>query len=398
MAFAPASAALQRQMQAPIEKVLLVDDNRKSLLALEAILEGPDRRIVKATSGEEALKHLLHQQFAVILLDVKMAGIDGYETAKIIREREKTRDIPIIFLTSYNKADSQIAKGYAYGAVDYIIKPVVPETLRSKVAVFIELARRTGALRQKNLQLEAAEAALQERTRELAERVEELARSNAELERFAYVASHDLKEPLRMVTSYTSLLARRYKGKLDSDADEFINYAVDGAIRMEQLIQDLLLYSRAGIRDGCGMPVDLEMVLARAVANLQTAITETGALVTHDSLPTVNGDDPQLVQIFQNLIGNGIKFRAAMPPRIHVSVRDQEAEWVFAIQDNGIGINPEYADRIFVIFQRLHTRTDYPGNGIGLAICKKVIENHGGRIWLESAPRKGATFYFTLPK
>ncbi|HEY3197806.1 MAG TPA: ATP-binding protein [Nitrospirales bacterium] len=391
-------AALSREIETPIQNVLLVDDSQQSLLALEAILDGSDCRIVKATSGEEALKHLLGQQFAVILLDIKMAGMDGYETAKLIREREKTRDIPIIFLTSYNKEDAHIAKGYAYGAVDYIIKPVLPETLRSKVSAFIELARRTAALRQKNLQLEAAEAALQERTRQLAERVEELARSNAELERFAYVASHDLKEPLRMVTSYTTLLARRYKGKLDRDADEFINYAVDGAVRMEQLIQDLLLYSRVGIRDLFFKSVDCEVVYARALANLEAALTETGALVTHDPLPTVQGDDTQLVQVFQNLIGNGIKFRGELTPCIHVSVKDKKKEWLIAVEDNGIGIDPQYADRIFVIFQRLHGRADYPGNGIGLAICKKVVENHGGRIWLKSQCGKGATFYFTIPK
>ena len=398
MPFVGESAALSREIETPIQNVLLVDDSRQNLLALEAILEGSDCRIVKATSGEEALKHLLKQQFAVILLDIKMAGMDGYETAKLIREREKTRDIPIIFLTSYNKEDAHIAKGYAYGAVDYIIKPVVPETLRSKVSAFIELARRTAALRQKNLQLEAAEEALQERTRQLAERVEELARSNAELERFAYVASHDLKEPLRMVTSFTTLLARRYKGKLDRDADEFINYAVDGAVRMEQLIQDLLLYSRVGIRDLVLKSVDCEVVYAHALANLQAALRETGALVTHDPLPTVQGDDTQLVQVFQNLIGNGIKFRGEITPCIHVSVKDRKKEWVVAVEDNGIGIDPQYADRIFVIFQRLHGRADYPGNGIGLAICKKVVENHGGRIWFKSQLRKGATFYFTIPK
>jgi two-component system sensor histidine kinase/response regulator len=398
MAIVTQSAASPRELKSSPEKVLLVDDSQDSLLAMEAILEGPDRKIVRTTSGEEALKHLLHEQFAVILLDVKMAGMDGYETAKLIREREKTRDIPIIFMTSHNKEDAQIAKGYAYGAVDYIIKPVVPDTLRSKVAVFIELARRQAALREKNLQLEAAEKALQERTRQLADRIEDLARSNAELERFAYVASHDLKEPLRMVTSYTTLLARRYKGKLDSDADAFINYAVDGAVRMEQLIQDLLLYSRVGIRDLFFKPVDCELVLTRALANLQVGLTETGALVTHDILPTVNGDDTQLVQVFQNLIGNGIKFRTEMTPCIHVSVQQKAKEWVFAIRDNGIGIDPQYADRIFVIFQRLHSRADYPGNGIGLAICKKIIENHGGRIWLESQPGRGATFYFTIQK
>jgi light-regulated signal transduction histidine kinase (bacteriophytochrome) len=167
---------------------------------------------------------------------------------------------------------------------------------------------------------------------------------------------------------------------------------------MEQLIQDLLLYSRAGIRDWFCKPVDCEVVLARALANLQTAIEETRAHVTHDPLPTVKADDTQLVQVFQNLICNGIKFRTEATPCIHISVKEQETEWVLAIQDNGIGIDPEYAERIFVIFQRLHSRADYPGNGIGLAICKKVIENHGGRIWLKSLPRKGATFYFTIPK
>lgn len=386
------------EIEAPLENVLIVDDSLQSLLALEAILEGPDRTLVRATSGEEALKHLLEQSFAVILLDIKMTGMDGYQTAKLIREREKTRDIPIIFLTSYNKEDAQIAKGYAYGAVDYIIKPVVAETLRSKVAVFIELSRRRAALTQKNFELQAAENMLRERTRELAERVEDLARSNTELERFAYVASHDLREPLRMVTSYTKLLARRYKGRLDRDADEFINYAVDGAVRMEQLIEDLLLYSRMGVRDLLFKPVDCEIVLTRALANLQTALQESGALVTHDPLPTVMGDDTLLVQVFQNLIGNGIKFRGEMTPCVHVSVNERPEEWVFAIQDNGMGIDPQYADRIFVIFQRLHSRAEYSGSGIGLAICKKVVENHAGRIWLESQLGKGATFYFTILK
>jgi two-component system sensor histidine kinase/response regulator len=380
-----------------VENVLLVDDNPESLLALEAILEGPDRHLVKARSGQEALKCLLDQNFAVILLDVKMIGLDGYETARMIRQREKNRDIPIIFLTSYNKEDAQVAKGYSYGAVDYIIKPVVPDTLRSKVGVFIELSKRTADLRRKNLELEAAEKALHERTEELARRVEELARSNAELERFAYVASHDLKEPLRMVTSYTKLLARRYKGKLDADAEEFMNFAVDGAGRMEQLIEDLLVYSRVGNRDKLMRRVDCEVVLGRAVANLETAIQESGAAVTHDPLPTLMADDTQLVQVFQNLIGNAIKFRREVP-RIHVAVRNMGSEYIFSIHDNGIGIDPNYADRIFVIFQRLHTRTEYPGNGIGLAICKKVIEQHSGRIWLDSHPGDGSTFYFAIPK
>ena len=377
--------------------VLLVDDDLDNLVALEAILEGPDRTLVKATSGEEALKCLLHDEFAVILLDVKMAGIDGYETAKLIRQREKTRDVPIIFLTSYNKEDAQVIKGYSYGAVDYIIKPLVAEILQSKVAVFIELAKRTAALTRKNMELELAERMLGERTKELAERVEELARSNAELERFAYVASHDLKEPLRMVTSYTRLLARRYKGKLDADAEDFINFAIDGASRMEQLIQDLLVYSRVGIRDLFFKPTDCEVVLSQALGNLQAALEESAAVITHDSLPVVKGDATQLVQIFQNLIGNAIKFRVDKAPRVHVSAEDKGDEWVFSVQDNGIGIDPQYRDRIFVVFQRLHSREEYPGNGIGLAICKKILDNHAGRIWMSSQPGKGSTFYFSLP-
>jgi light-regulated signal transduction histidine kinase (bacteriophytochrome) len=274
---------------------------------------------------------------------------------------------------------------------------LVPEILQSKVSVFIELSKRTAALTRKNLELELTEKMLEERTKELAERVEELARSNAELERFAYVASHDLKEPLRMVTSYTRLLARRYKGKLDADAEDFINFAIDGAARMEQLIQDLLVYSRVGIRDLFVKPTDCEVVLGQALGNLQAAIEESDAAVTHDTLPVVKGDATQLVQIFQNLIGNAIKFHGEKPPRIHISAEDKENEWVFSVQDNGIGIDPQYRERIFVIFQRLHSREEYPGNGIGLAICKKILENHAGRIWLSSQPGKGSTFYFSLP-
>jgi PAS domain S-box-containing protein len=226
---------------------------------------------------------------------------------------------------------------------------------------------------------------------------QELAYSNTELQQFAYVASHDLQEPLRMVASYTQLLARRYRGKLDSDADEFISYAVDGANRMQRLINDLLSYSRLGTQ---GKPLELtgsESALAQALANLQLAIAENEAVVSHDPLPTVWADETQLVQLFQNLVGNAIKFRSTQPPRIHISAEQKEREWLFSVSDNGIGIEPEYAERIFVIFQRLHSQAEYSGTGIGLAFCKRIVERHGGRIWMESQPGQGATFYFTLP-
>jgi light-regulated signal transduction histidine kinase (bacteriophytochrome) len=231
----------------------------------------------------------------------------------------------------------------------------------------------------------------------LKQSLEELARSNTDLEQFAYVASHDLQEPLRMVTGYTQLLARRYKGHLDADADEFIAYAVDGATRMQRLLNDLLAYSRVSTRGADFQSTDCEEVLAQTLTNLKVMMEESEAVVTHDPLPTVIADEVQLGQLFQNLIGNALKFHGAEPPRVHVSVVQQDREWVFSVCDNGIGIDPAYVERIFVIFQRLHSQQQYPGTGIGLAICKKIVERHGGRIWVESEPGKGATFYFTLP-
>ena len=228
--------------------------------------------------------------------------------------------------------------------------------------------------------------------------VAELKRSNDELQQFAYVSSHDLQEPLRMVTSYTQLLAKRYKGQLDSDADEFIGYAVDGCDRIKGLIHDLLAYSRAGTTGKALCNVPGEDALQKALANLRITIEQSGAVVSHDSLPVIRTDETQLTQVFQNLVGNAIKYRRAELPRIHVSsTKNGDNEWIFSVRDNGLGIAPQYFERIFILFQRLHGRNEFEGTGIGLAICKKVLERLGGRIWVESEPGKGSTFYFALP-
>ena len=231
----------------------------------------------------------------------------------------------------------------------------------------------------------------------LLRKMEELARSNEELGQFAYVASHDLQEPLRMVTSYMQLLSRRYAGRLDSDADEFIAFAVDGASRMRRLIGDLLAYSRVGSKGAELIDTSSEDALRQALVNLGTLIEETDAVVTHDPLPSVRADEPQLVQLFQNLVGNAITYHGTEVPRIHISAAiDAEDRWSFAVTDNGIGIDSQYFERIFGMFQRLHDREEYAGTGIGLAICRKIVERHGGTISVESQPGRGSTFRFTL--
>lgn len=231
----------------------------------------------------------------------------------------------------------------------------------------------------------------------LAHQAEALRRSNAELERFAYVASHDLREPLRTVTSFVQLLERRYKGRLDAEADDYIRFAVDGAKRMQQLIDDLLEFSRIERAGAPTEPASLERVLEQALFNLDAAVREASARVTHDPLPTVVGNHSQLVAVLQNLLANALKFRRAEPPEVHVSARREDNAWTVSVADNGIGIEPRYFDRLFQMFNRLHTRETYPGTGIGLAICRKIVERHGGRIWVESEPGKGSTFRFTLP-
>jgi hypothetical protein len=522
-------------------KILLVDDTQENLVSLEAALEVLGEELVLARSGKEALRHLLDDDFAAILLDVKMPDMDGFETAEFIRSRPSSRHTPILFLTGYSN-EEHLFRGYDLGAVDFLFKPIVPEVLRSKVAVFVELSRKArlleeqaSVLRQQAATLQKAEqqfrslleaapdamiicrasgdivlinsrtevifgyprtellgqhirtlvpgwrfemlaspdedsvpafpsaslsdeldamrrdgstfpveislsplevdegllittairditarkqaererAQAEEEVRHLnahleqlnmnleervLERTEALLRSNDELAQFAYIASHDLQEPLRTVSLYTQLLESRYKNVLDGDARQFMAYITDNAARMELLIYDLLEFSRVEA-DGVNRlmtATSCDAALDDAVANLQARIDERHVTIERDPLPTVLGDRIQLTRVFSNLLINAIKYgHPDRTPHIHVSAAPQAPGWVISVKDNGTGIEPEYRERVFGIFKRLHGR-DNPGTGMGLAICRKIVTRHGGTIWVDSVPDSGSTFSFTL--
>jgi two-component system sensor histidine kinase/response regulator len=373
-------------------KILLVDDRSANLLALQAVLDNRGYEIVTAASGQEAVARTLENDFAVILLDVMMPGMDGFETASRIRALEKRKRTPIIFVTAYEEEQSH--RGYDAGAIDFLYKPIDPDVLRFKVSVFADLHRQNELVRQYSIQLQTANAALERR---IEERTGELRISNEELRQFAYAASHDLKEPLRTMAACAKLLSERYGTRLGSDGGKFIDHIVTAARHMDSLLNDLLAYTTHGNAE-CDMNAecDAEAVWVAVLMALDVAIRESDAVITHDPLPQVSADFNELLQLFQNLIGNGLKYRREEVPRIHVSAERREDQWLFSVQDNGLGIDPSYSDQIFGIFKRVHGR-EYPGNGIGLAICKKIVERHNGRIWVESEPAKGSTFFFTLP-
>lgn len=455
-------------------EILVVEDSPTQAEKLKYVLEKNDLRVSIALSGKDALKLLKDHKPSIVISDVVMPEMDGYELCKHIKTDEKLKDIPVILLTALSDT-KDVLRGLECGADNFITKPYDDGYLLSRinhillnrelrkneqvqlgVKVFFsgqnflitserqqildlllstyetavrqngelietrdelkalneqleqKVEERTAALKEEITERKRSEEELgkyrgrleelvEQRTAELKKMTDELSRSNADLQQFAYAASHDLQEPLRGIAGFVGLLERRYKGKLDKKADEFIDYIIEDVKRMQMLIKDLLEYSRIDTKSRIFRVTNCSLVLEEAIYNLRSAIEESGTEVTYDLLPIVMGDASQLKRLFQNLIGNAIKFRSDKIPRIHISAGRERDDWVFSVRDNGIGIEPKYFARIFTVFQRLHTRDKYEGTGIGLAVCKKIVERHGGRIWVESRPGEGSTFYFTLP-
>jgi signal transduction histidine kinase len=361
-------------------QVLVVEDNPlDATLVVRALNKDGFEVVADVVQDEAAFTSALRAHPPeVVLADYNLPGWKGMEALGVLRR--EGLDIPMI-LVSGALGDVNAVECIKQGATDYVLK--------DGLVRLPEVVRR--ALREKGERTWRRQA-----EEDLARKVDELARSNADLEQFAYVASHDLQEPLRMVTAYTQLLAERYRGKLDENADKFIAYASDGAQRMQVLIRDLLAFSRVGGKEA-PESVDCNAVMKDVLQALAAAIEESAAVIRHGELPVVWADRTQIAQVFQNLIGNAIKFRGKEPPMVSLQAEPAGQQWQFSVSDNGIGIAPEYAENVFVVFQRLHGRGEYPGNGIGLAICKKIVEHNGGKIWVESQPGSGSTFKFTLP-
>ncbi len=529
------------------KQILVVDDAPASLQLLTGILTDRGYRVRPASGGILALRSVAAKLPDLILLDVKMPDMDGFEVCRRLKSDESTRSIPVLFISAVGETSDKV-KGFEAGGVDYLTKPFQAEEVVARVGMHLRLRDLANGLQEAKASLEKR---VEERTAELAaanrvlqaeiverkraeddlkryyqlnktiidsmndavslidvrdfrivgvnrafleeygysdeseivgkhcyeithhrstpctppddicplveavrtgehlavdhvhygrqgekiyaevsaspikdengnvvqvvhvsrditdrKRAEEererllsdIARSNKELEQFAYVASHDLQEPLRMVSSYVQLLEKKYKGRLDEKADKYMQFAVDGAQRMQKLIEALLDYSRIATRGAEFRSVNTNDIFSQAVSNLEASITESHALITKDDLPTISGDETQLIQLFQNLIGNAIKYRKPeTAPSVNISAGKDRQGWTFSVSDNGIGIEPRHFDQIFQIFQRLHARGEYPGTGIGLAICKRIVERHHGRIWVKSSPGEGATFFFTIP-
>jgi signal transduction histidine kinase len=416
--------------------ILVVEDSPTQAERLVFLLEDSGYRVTAARNGREALVAVKASRPALIISDIMMPELDGFEMCYALKYDPSTQAIPVILLTSLSdvkdvlhalraRADYFITKpyddDYLLSQVEYLLDGPLPlqvanhEAIRSGLEITFAGERFTvtssrqqilslllstyeNAVRQ-NRELVGIQVQLETVNKQLSNTLSELERSNEDLEQFAYVASHDLQAPLRTIASYLQVLDEDHGPSLADDARSLVQGAVRSAMRMRELIQDLLAYSRVGSRQMPMEAVDLNGVLQEAVENLRSVLDETGAQLTFDQLPSINGDRIHMVQLFQNLLGNGVKFRRqGVTPKLHIGVERNAEGWCFAVSDNGIGIAREHLERIFVIFQRLHPEGSYPGSGIGLAICKKIVERHRGRIWVESQPGEGTTFRFTLPR
>jgi len=406
-------------------KILLVDDREDNLFSIETILEKDHYTIVKAKSGREALKVLLRQQdFSLILMDVQMPELNGFETATIIYERDKLKNIPIIFITAFSYDEDYIFKGYKMGGVDYIYKPIKPELLRMKVSVFVELYRKNQQLLLHEKNLLAANKSLQkeiEERRTSEEKIRslnaQLVSSNAhlkaineELDRFAYVASHDLQEPLRKIMVFSDKILM--KENMDEETEKYVKKIISSSKRMQMLINDLLSFSRQSVSSSDFQRTDLNSLAREAITELEIEVEKSNAKIHLDELPVVWVIPSLMKQLFHNLVSNAIKFRAkGIEPIIHIeSKKIYESDhsslvslngnkyYKVSISDNGIGFDQKYSDEIFMVFKRLNSYHEYEGTGVGLSICKKIIEKHNGSIVAQSEPGKGSTFSFVLPE
>jgi signal transduction histidine kinase len=407
-------------------KILLVDDREDNLFSIETILEKDNYTIVKANSGKEALKVLLHHQdFSLILMDVQMPELNGFETATIIYERDKLKNIPIIFITAFSYDEDFIFKGYETGGVDYIYKPINPELLRMKVSVFVDLYRKNQQLLLHEKKLLAANKSLQKEIEDrkaseqkikllnekLVENNAHLKSINEELDRFAYAASHDLQEPLRKIMVFSDKILM--KGKVDDETEKYFKKIIGSSRRMQQLINDLLSFSRHSMNISDFKKTDLNILAKESIAELEVEIEKNNAKIEIDNLPVIWAVPSLMRQLFYNLVSNALKFRKkTVEPWVRIQakkfngaenniplkIRNGSDYYKIIISDNGIGFDPKYSDEIFMVFKRLHSYHEFEGSGVGLSICKKIVEKHNGFITAQSAIDKGSEFIVVLPE
>ena len=400
------------QSQNYLGKILIVDDNPSNLKVLYTYLQQAGFQVLVADDGRAGLEVVANSQPELILLDVMMPGIDGFEVCRRLKANTDSRNIPVIFLTALSETVNKV-KGFEVGGVDYITQPIENEEVVARVRTHLTITRMRHKLQQQNQELQAEIERRLKIERELnssrnllqatndnleqtvAERTAELYDSNQDLEHFAYIASHDLRQPLRKIRMCTEYLAEDYADGFDEQAETYIQYITKSIDRMYLLIDDLLAYSRVGKQEQ-RVSVDLNSIIEECLDDLSLVIEDKQAEISYDNLPVVKGNLRELRQLFQNLLANALKFTSDRPPIIKITATRQSDRWLFAVKDNGIGIDSNYSEKIFQMFQRLHHNSEYEGTGIGLAICQKVVNSHGGEIWVESKLGEGSTFFFTL--